>query len=167
MSKSVIKFWDKVIVVLLGTFGVFTSCNKIASDCSCEYYPPIERDTGEIAVMYGMPMASYVVKGTVMNQENLQPIHNIRVIRQIDGNSADISFTDSTGKYVLENYYHLNQKNVVNLKIEDIDGKDNGGDFKTKEVNIKFTENDKENMEKCNQNGGKFVKIQNIQLKKK
>ena len=103
-----------------------------------------------------------------MSQENLQPIQNIKVIRQIDGHFADVSHTDSTGKYVLDyGYYESNQKKVVNLKIEDIDGKENGGDFKTKEVNIKFTEEDKENMEKCNQNGGRYVKIQNIQLKKK
>jgi len=170
MNKSVIKFWNKIIILLLGFIGTFTSCNKIASDYDCVYYPVIERDTGEnVVVMYGILSTNYVIlKGTVMNQENLQPIQNIKVIKQIDGQFADVSLTDSTGKYVLDyGYYESNLKKVVNLKIEDIDGKDNGGDFKTKEVKIKLTEDDKEKMDKCNQNGGWFVKIQNIQLKKK
>ena len=55
MKKSLIKFFDKIIVILLGTLGVFTSCNKIASDCDCVYSPVIERDTGEyFAVKYGI-----------------------------------------------------------------------------------------------------------------
>jgi len=162
MNKSVIKFWDKIVVVLLGTLGVFTSCNKIASDCDCVYYPPIERDSFSIA--YGVPQADYEIKGTIMNQANLQPIPNIQVVLN---NGADFFLTNSSGNYGFNAYYKENQKNIIQLKVEDIDGEENGGDFKTKEVKIKFTEDDKEKMEKCNRDGGTFVKIQNIELKKK
>ena len=96
MNKSVIKFWDKIVVVLLGTLGVFTSCNKIASDCDCVYYPPIERDTNEIGIMYGVLQADYEIRGTVLNQANLQPIPNIQVVLN---NGADFFLTNSSGNY--------------------------------------------------------------------
>ena len=165
MKKSVIKVWDKIIVMLLGMTGMFVGCNKIESDCDCVYYPTNERDTGEYIVeLYGVPPAHYVtIKGTVMNQANLQPIANIRV-----ASNGAISLTNSEGKYVLDyDYYQSNKKNVVNLKIEDIDGKENGGEFKTKAIDIKFTDTDKKKMDKCSKDGGRFVKIQNIELKKK
>jgi len=164
MSKSVIKFWDKIVVVLLGTLGVFTSCNKVASDCDCVYYPPIERDSFSIA--YGVLQADYEIRGMVVNQANLQPIPNIQIIREINDNYTGVSHTNADGKYIFlfDNYYQESQKNVIQLKVEDIDGKDNGGDFKTKKVKIKFAEDDKEKMDKCNRDGGMFVKIQNIVL---
>jgi len=161
MYKLIIKSWDKIVVVLLGTLGVFASCNKVASDCDCVYYPPIERDSN--ICLYGVIPIDYEIRGTVMNQANLQPIPNIRIVKEIN----DVFHTNADGKYIFYKYYHEDKKNVIQLKVEDIDGKENGGDFKTKEVKIKFTEDDKEKMEKCNRDGGTFVKIQNIELKKK
>jgi putative lipoprotein (rSAM/lipoprotein system) len=166
MNKLVIRFWDKIIVVLLGMTGMFTGCNKIKPDCDCVYYPPIERDTNEVVIMYGVLKADYVIRGTVMNQANLQPIPNIQISQQLSKNGYNpVDITTLRGKYSF--FYYNQTDNLIHLKVEDIDGKENGGDFKTKEVKIKFTEDDKEKMEKCNRDGGTFVKIQNIELKKK
>ena len=159
MSKPFIKFFDKIVILLLGVVGVFTGC-KSGGNCSFDY-------RSDIVAKYGMPMASYVINGKVTNKTTSKPIPNIRIIRQINENYADTLYTDIDGKYVWGYNYLLNQANIVHLKVEDIDGEENGGDFASKEINIKITYADKENMEKCKQNGGKFVKTQNIELKKK
>ena len=161
--KRVIKFWDKVIVMLLGMTGMFVGCNKIESDCGCEYYTrPHELDSGW--TLYGPGPGYYVIQGAIVNQANLQPIPNIQVVLN---SGVDIFHTNSSGNYAFSTHYQENPKKGISIKAEDIDGKENGGHFATKEVKMKFTEDDKEKMEKCNQNGGTFVKIQNIELKKK
>ena len=158
LKKKIIKVFDKIILMLLGMTGMFVGCNKIESDCDCEYYNRPDLDSGWVA--YGPGPNFYVIKGTVMNQANLQPIPNILVY-------PDMSYTNSDGNYSFSMYYKENQENSISLKFEDIDGKENGGEFKTKEIDIKFTDADKEKMDKCNKDGGTFVKIQNIELKKK
>ena len=152
--KPFIKFFDKIIVVLLGIAGVFTGC-KPESDCDCIY------DSG-IHLMYGPPPANYIIKGTVTNKANSKPVSNIRISRQ-----TDTLYTDAKGNYTYASYYYSSDGNPVHLKFEDIDGEANGGHFATKEIDVKITNSDKEQMEKCYQNGGKFVKTQNIKLEKK
>jgi len=41
MAKSVIKFWDKIIISLLVIMGVFNNCNR--------NNPPIHEDTDEVS----------------------------------------------------------------------------------------------------------------------
>ena len=138
MKKLIIKSFDKVIVVLLGIAGVFTNCDK-----------PLE---------YGTPYADYEIKGVVTNIENAQPIPGIRVIHQ---NHRDTIYTDAEGKYAFN--YERWLFEYFNLKIEDIDGEDNGGDFRTQEIVVKVTEKDKV---KAGEGwyAGKYVKIQDIAL---
>jgi len=134
MAKQVIKFWDKVIVVLLGWIGisgVFNSCK-----------------------MYGMPDEKYFnlceLNGIVTDKETSNPIQNIQIIR----GDRDTIHTDADGKYVFREFlsrYHL--------KFEDIDGEENGGEFETQEIDVKFTQDDKVE--------GKFAKTINIELEKK
>jgi putative lipoprotein (rSAM/lipoprotein system) len=158
MKKQVIKFWDKIIFLLLGILGVFSSCNKSNSDCGCEHYT---------ANMYGVNYTDYVViRGTVMNKANSKPIPNIRVITKINAAYIDTLYTNSEGYYD----FFIQQSGIEKgsrLKFEDIDGESNGGYFATKEIDIKITKTEKEQQEECRQTGGTFTKIQNIKLETK
>ena len=55
MKKSVVKFFDKIIVVVLGFSGLLYSCE------------------------YGTPAGEYVLKGVITDKETHQPIQNIQV----------------------------------------------------------------------------------------
>jgi len=142
MKKSAVKFFDKIIVILLGVFGFFNSC-----DMPCEY---------------GSPHADYELKGVVTDIETSNPIPNIRVIRKIYQEYGDTVYTDVEGKYAFYEGDYL-ENNTFRLKIEDIDGEENGGDFRTQEIAVKITEADKVEEGK-GWYSGKFVKIQNIKL---
>ena len=159
MKKSFIKFFDKIIVILLGIAGIFTSC-KPPTDSNCE---PISG--GGIGLMYGPYATFYLVKGVVMNDSNSKPIPNIRIIKQISDNYNDTLYSNSKGEYGFSDYYMLN--NVVHLEFEDIDGEENYGHFKTKKLNTKITNEDKEKIDECYLNNGRYVKIQNVKLQKK
>jgi len=144
MGKPIIKFFDRIIVILLGFLGACSSFNQ-----------PDE---------YGMPYAEFEIKGLVTNKENADPIQNIRIIR----NSYDTLYTNQEGKYVFNFFYDMAPypENVYHLKIEDIDGEENGGDYKTQEIDVKITQDDRV------QKGsgwyeGKFAKTQNIELEYK
>ena len=153
MKKSIIKFWDKIIVVLLGLLGVFNSCK---SDCT--------DNSGGMVAKYGMPQATYEIKGTIKSKANSKPIPNIQISRQVSENHADTLYTDSKGNYIYRFYgYSLNSGKSVHLKFEDIDGEENGGNFATKEIDVKFT-NANGN---CSDGSKKYSKTQNIKLEKK
>ena len=96
MKKLIIKFFDKIIILLLGFAGVFAGCKPI-SDCSCEYSDAMY---GVLATKYGPIRIHYVIKGAVMNNATSKSIPNIRVIRQINENYADTLYTDADGKYI-------------------------------------------------------------------
>jgi len=120
MAKRVIKFWDKIIVVLLGVLGLsgmLYSCMK-----------------------YGMPEVEnaslYELKGVVTDKETSNPIQNIQIIRR----DRDTIYTDIDGKYAFRdiNYGGCSYP----LKFEDIDGEENGGEFAPVDIYIDFTTED-------------------------
>ena len=158
MKKQVIKLFDKIILLLLGIAGAFIGCEK-KSDCGCE-------ENQGFMPKYGPPAAYYGIRGTITNEANSKPIPNIRIIRKLTADYADTLYSDSNGNY---DFTHLqaNKENSILLKVEDIDGQANGGYFASKEVNIKFTKTEREQMKECSQKGGRFVRTQNIELKKK
>ena len=129
MKKLIIKSFDKVIVVLLGVLGIFNSCEQ--------------------PDMYGMPPERYNPRyrfhGIVTDKETSNPIQNIRVVGQ-----GDTIYTDTEGKFLFPS---MNAE--FHLKIEDIDGEANGGEFETQEIDVTFTDADVR------------VKTQNIKLEKK
>ena len=147
--KSVIKFFDKIIVVLLGIFGVFNSCEQ--------------------AEKYGMPYAKYELKGIVTDKETSNPIQNIQVVRHTYMEyGGDTLYTDVEGKYAFPNpSSHFYMDSDFHLKFEDIDGEENGGDFKSKEIKGRFTEADRVEKGEGKWYQGKFVRIANIELEKK
>jgi len=71
MKKTVIKFFDKVILALLGISGMFYSC-----------------------AMYGAPVDEFELYGIVTDRTN-EPIQNIRVLKH----NRDTLYTDSEGKF--------------------------------------------------------------------
>ena len=145
--KKIIKFWDKIIVVLLGVLGVFNSCK---SDC-----------TDKIHLLYGVLGTTYEIKGTVKNKANSKPIPNIQVTRQVSENYADTLYTDSKGNYVYTFYDYFEESGYpICLKFEDIDGNENGGNFANKEIDVKITKANKS----CNGYGEKYSKTENIKL---
>jgi len=155
MKKRIIKSFDKMIVVLLGLLGMFAGC-KSKSDCSCEPKTTFEPLYGVTPVYY----VDCVVKGTVTNKTNSKPIANIQI--------NEWSYTDAKGNYKVECYEEdPNQKNIIHLKLEDIDGEENGGHFKTKEIAIKLTDADLEKRKECAKRNQILVKTQNIKLEKK
>ena len=146
MKKQITKFFDKIIIVLLGILGIVTSC--------C------------VVCMYGEPVAEYEIKGVVTDKTSTSPIKNIRIIKQLYDNSSDTLYTDSQGKYV----FNFGEQYVfgapIHLKIDDIDGEENGGSFASQEIEVIFTNDDLTRKPKRNNDSKKYVKIQNIELEK-
>jgi putative lipoprotein (rSAM/lipoprotein system) len=140
MKKSLIKSFDKIIVVLLAILGVFNSCTQTE---------------------YGMPYADYELKGVVTDKETSKPIKNIRIATFY----GDTIYTDAEGKYALS--YCFDMAEYFHFKIEDIDGEENGGEFEAQKIDVKFTNADKVKKGDGHWYEGKYEKTQNIELEKK
>ena len=143
MKKTVIKFFDKIIVVLLGILGVFNSCIKPE---------------------YGMPVTEYEINGVVTDKTNAKQVQGIRVVHPTYGDRGDTVYTSSQGRYVFKIWEDYS--NPVHLKFEDIDGEENGGEFEAKEIDVIFTDADRIKKGKGNSSADKYLKIQNIELEK-
>ena len=140
MKKPVIKFFDKIIVVLLGFLGIFSGCNR-----------PVE---------YGTPYGDYELNGVVTDKETSMPIPNIRIVHE---RRRDTVYTDAEGKYGFVYNGDLFDNKTFHLKIADIDGEENGGYFGEREMDVTFTKEDQVKPGK-DWYEGKFVKTQNIEL---
>ena len=137
MKKLIIKFWDKIIVLLLGSSAVLYSCAK-----------------------YGMLVPEYEINGIVTDKETAKPIQNIRVIRPTYF-GADTMYTNAQGKF------HSIQQDSPHLIVEDIDGEANGGEFETQEVFVKYTDADLVKKGKRDKIPDRYSKMINIELEKK
>ena len=73
MKKPIIKSFDKVIVLLLFIFGIFSSCGKEP------LYGTPEPEYGVILPMYGVPKAD-----TMIRKEMPKPMQEIPVINEIE-----------------------------------------------------------------------------------
>ena len=65
MKKTIIKIFDKIIVLLLVLFGVFSSCDK-----------PVEPEHGGIVLMYGPPT------NVIINDDNSNSAQDILEISE-------------------------------------------------------------------------------------
>jgi putative lipoprotein (rSAM/lipoprotein system) len=137
MKKIIIKFFDKIILLLLGVSGIFYSCAK-----------------------YGMPVDEFKIQGTITNSSN-QPIKGIRIISDNEyGWRGDTLYTNADGKYVSNWDYGSRAR----LQVDDIDGEANDGEFILQEIFVQFTSADIVRKARGNKYGNKFVKTQNIKL---
>ena len=139
MKKPIIKFFDKIVVILLGFAGVFNSCEQ--------------------PEMYGTPHGEYELNGVVSDKETSMPLQNIQIVMP---QYNDTLYTDSEGKYV----FHSSFREFY-LKIEDVDADENGGHFESKEMNIILTKDDQVEKGDGEWYEGSFVKTENIKLEKK
>jgi putative lipoprotein (rSAM/lipoprotein system) len=116
MKKPIIKFFDKIILLLIGLSGIAYSCYK-----------------------YGMPVDEFEIKGAVTDISHV-PVKNIRVIQQGGGHSeaGDTLYTNPQGQYAFTFW----GGHRVHLKVEDIDGEANGGEFLATEFDVQFTDAD-------------------------
>jgi len=91
--------------------------------------------TSEVLAQYGAPTYFFTVKGTVKDIECQNPVKNARVkLVDRNGNATLEAVTDQDGNFTIlhESYgYYPN----YNLRIEDMDGKENGV-FKTAEGDV-------------------------------
>lgn len=149
MKKLFLKPFDKIILSLLAVFG-FNQC--------------------EMPVEYGTPSADFIIKGTITDSISSIPVANIRIIR---GDSAsytyprfDTIYTDSKGKYQTIVSAFPVESPTFHLKIDDIDGAQNVGDFQRKTVEVVFTSSDWIET-KSGWYAGKAQKTVDIKLKKK
>jgi len=142
MKKTFIKFFDKIILFILGFSGILYSCAK-----------------------YGMPENEFEIKGIVFYRSTNEPVKDIRIIRgdRRFEDRADTIYTTAEGKY---SFHFYNFANSTQLKIEDIDGDANGGEFMSQEINVTFTDADRVKKSLNNKRGDKFVQKLNIGLLK-
>ena len=144
MKKTIIRIFDKMILLLLGLSGIFYACAK-----------------------YGMPVDEYEIKGTITDSSK-KPIKNIRIVREkMDyERGGDTLYTNPEGKNSIKLYeeYHINSGVPIRLKIDDIDGEANGGEFVSTEIDVKFTGADLVKKARGNKRGNQYVKTQDINL---
>jgi len=156
MKKPMLKFFDKIILILLGIIGAFSGCKPV-----CEYddmpFSRFRYPEGGVIAKYGMP-AVHIVKGDVKNNADGKPIPNIRIIAE----NSDTLYTDSQGKYIFK--FDVFTADFC-LLIDDIDGEENGGHFKSQVVDVALFPNEEDVIKKgaCE---GYFVKTEKIKLKK-
>lgn len=158
MKKLLVKPYDKIVVFVLGCIGFLTGCSIIN--------PPIAE--------YGVPHADYEIKGLITDSISSTPIKNSRIIvtrtqvytekdstfTHIDTLSTKV--TDNDGKYDIQFQDFPFEENVYHLKIDDIDGIDNGGEFRSQEKDVSFLLSDLSG--KRGWYDGKAVKVVNIKL---
>jgi putative lipoprotein (rSAM/lipoprotein system) len=136
MKKLILKRYDRIIIVILGLIGFLTGCNLI--------HPPL--------VEYGVPHAEYEMKGTVTDSITSSPVQNIRVIisqTQNNGNLASptidtlsIKETDSSGKYDILITHFPSDSIIFHVRVDDMDGTANGGDFNSQTKDVLFRQTD-------------------------
>ena len=148
MIKQLIKYFDRIILLILGLAGL-ASCEPMAE--------------------YGVPSADYQIKGTVTDSVTNSPLKNIRVIRKFAENSlyGDTVYTDAEGKYNINFTTFPVDNPQFSLKYEDTDGVLNGGDFAERELTVKITSSDWVDDGDDDWYYGKAVKTENIKLQYK
>ena len=149
MKRLFLKPFDKIILSLLAIFG-FAACEPMAE--------------------YGTPSADFIIKGTLTDSISSTSVPNIRIIR---GDYAtysyplfDTIYTDATGKYKMSVNSFPVESPTFHLKVDDVDGTQNVGDFQSKTVEVVFISSDWIE-KKSGWYAGKAQKTVDIKLKKK
>jgi putative lipoprotein (rSAM/lipoprotein system) len=81
---------------------------------------------------YGMPSPEITIRGKVSANKTEKPIPGIKVSIE---ETSYYKYTDAEGNFYFNIYYQ--PQGVYKLKFEDVDGPDNGGQFKEKIQTIK------------------------------
>ena len=152
--------WKAFAAIILGLLG-FSSCDWI----------------GIGALEYGEPHADFKVLGNV-NSDDGKPIEGIRVAvrqhRHYENTSSvfydqndwyedDTVYTDSKGKYELFKSV-FSEPNDVTVVFEDVDGAENGGEFRKEEAQPEIKRTKKGDKKWY---GGAFEAKADVTMKKK
>ena len=142
MKLKLFSFYSRLLsacLVLLGFGACITSCKT-------EYGVPFpDPDPPIIAPEYGVPYATYRIKGKVVSSNAVNnPIEDIRVVAVRDEADnpylrGDTVYTDSKGEFEVKKEDFPFDKYKV--KFQDIDGEENGL-FEDKEQFIEFKDSD-------------------------
>lgn len=160
MKARIIKWYDTLLGSLLGLLG-FTSCNILVN--------PFIRD------MYGQPTASYKLVGSVTDEAG-EPVKGIQVTfhpelgnnsEEVNAWNTDTLYSDASGKFSKDvlKYDWPDLDNAV-VKFRDIDGPDNGGSFKPKDVPVSALKVDQTRKGEGNWNQGDFTITADATLEK-
>ncbi|MBP1675955.1 MAG: hypothetical protein H6Q20_514 [Bacteroidetes bacterium] len=145
-----LKLLDKLLIFILAFMGLG----------SCDVNEPAE---------YGTPNADYQFNGTITDSVLGSPLKNIRVISRSKENplygAIDTVYTGADGTYKIE--FNDFAYTEFTLKIEDIDGVNNGGEFEAQEKSVTITSTDWVNKSQGDWYEGKAVKIVDIKMKPK
>ena len=90
---------------------------------------------------YGVPQASFEIKGKVTDTLD-NPIENIQITLQEGGFHAGEATTDETGNYSFLDGIFVNQYTTLMVKVEDIDGEENSGEFGTQIILLTLKDSD-------------------------
>jgi putative lipoprotein (rSAM/lipoprotein system) len=96
--------------------------------------------TGCYSEKYGAPYAEFELKGKVTDTLD-NPIENIQIHVQ-EEYSMEKAYTDSHGNYFIETELFPDNNLEIKVKIEDIDGEENGGEFETQIITFPIKESD-------------------------
>lgn len=122
MRKIKIGFLRKyngLIGLLLALLGFSTACERGADEYGT---PPVE---------YGVPHATFIVKGNVKAENTSSTISNIRVVT-----NQDTVYTDESGNYQVENTDFPSDQTFT-LEFKDVDGEING-EYQPIDTTIEF-----------------------------
>lgn len=106
VKRHFLKKYNALITLMLSLLGFSTACESLD-----EYGAPVAE--------YGVPTATFIVKGKVSSNENTS-IPNIRVSMGVD-----IAYTDENGNYEVSQQNSPTDQ-VLPIKFDDIDGIENG-----------------------------------------
>jgi putative lipoprotein (rSAM/lipoprotein system) len=105
---GILKKYNGLISIILALLGYSTACEPGTE----EYGAPVAE--------YGVPHASFIVKGNVKSKKSDSSISNIRVVM-----NYDTSYTDDEGNYHVQNTDFPDSQSY-HMEFNDIDGETNG-----------------------------------------
>jgi putative lipoprotein (rSAM/lipoprotein system) len=113
--------YNVILTALMALLGFATSCERFGG------------------TEYGVPHASFIVKGKIVSAEGNSPVPNIKVRMQIDSLSmqTDSAYSDSKGNYQVVDEFGFPISHSYSIKFTDIDGTANG-EFQTLDTVVEF-----------------------------
>ena len=113
--------YNVILTALMALLGFATSCERFGG------------------TEYGVPHASFIVKGKIVSAESNNPVPNIKVRMQIDSLSVqhDSAYSDSKGNYQVVDAFGFPISHSYLITFTDIDGAANG-EFQTLDTVVEF-----------------------------
>jgi len=113
--------YNVILTSLMALLGFATSCERFGG------------------TEYGVPHASFIVKGKIVSAENNNPVPNIKVRMQMDSLAmqTDSVYSDNKGNYQVVDEFGFPISHSYSITFTDIDGTANG-EFQTLDTVVEF-----------------------------